>query len=114
MVLSLIGMMVVMVAVIVLAWFVTRWIAVHGAPNFAGGRADDVIRVMRQVNVGRSERLLLVRVHKRCLLLGVTAASMCVLAELSEEESEDLLNTPQLHSFMETFQSVASKIPKKK
>ncbi len=103
-----------MVAVLFLAYFLTRWIAVHGAPNFAGGRIDDALVVLRQVNVGRSERLLLVRLHDRCLLVGVTAASMCVLAELSKEESEQWLRTPGTTSFMETLQSAASKIPKKK
>ncbi len=103
-----------MVAVLALAYFLTRWVAVHGAPNFAGGRADDVLGVLRQVNVGRAERLLLVRLHDRCLLIGVTAASMCVLAELSKEESEQWLRAPGTASFMETLQSAASKIPKKK
>ncbi len=103
-----------MVAVLVLAYFFTRWIAVHGSPNFVGGRNDDVLCVLRQVNVGRTERLLLVRLHDRCLLIGVTAASMCVLAELSKEESEQWLHSPGTVSFMETLQSAASKIPKKK
>jgi len=113
-ILPLIGMMAIMVAVLFLAYFLTRWIAVHGAPNFAGGRTDDVLGVLRQVNVGRTERLLLVRLNDRCLLVGVTSASMCVLAELSKEESEQWLQAPGTASFMETLQSAASKIPKKK
>ncbi len=114
MVLTLIGMLAVMAAVLVLAYYVTRWVAVHGAPNFATGRTDDALCVLRQVNVGRSERLLLVRVNERCLLIGVTPASMDVLAELSEEESERWMNTEAPASFIDTFQSAVSKIPKKK
>lgn len=114
MVLSLIGMLAIMVVVLVLAYLFTRWIAVHGAPNFAVNHTNETFCVLRQVNVGRSERLLLVRVHERCLVIGVTAGSMNVLAELSKEESDALLNVPEPPSFMESLQSAAAKIPRKK
>ncbi len=44
------------------------------------------IEPLAQLNVGKSERLLVVRLGSRCLLLGVTAGGISPLAELTEEE----------------------------
>ncbi len=114
MILPLIGMMAIIAVVLFLAYFATRWIAVHGAPDFTNGKPNDGLSVMRQLNVGRSERLLLVRVHERCLLIGVTPSNMSVLTELTEEEYEACLNDSAPQGFMDALQSAASRLQRKK
>ncbi len=114
MVLALIGTLAMIVAVLFLAYFVTKWIAVHGAPDFTKAKAESGLSVLRQVNVGRSERLLLVRVHERCLLIGVTPASMSVLTELTEEECSACLDGSADPGFADALQSAISRIQRKK
>lgn len=86
-VLSLLGMLLVVVLVLVLAYFSTRLIARQGLPGLPRVSAQGRITLLWQQNVGKNERLVLVQVHSRCLLLGVTASGIQVLTELSEEEA---------------------------
>lgn len=114
---SLLLLMGTVLAILALAYFCTRWIAARGAPNFTRIHGDEALCILRQMNVGKNERLLLVRLQNRCLLVGVTAGSMSVLTELTPEEAEKWLNdaddsTPP--SFLEAIQTTVSKISKKK
>ena len=87
--LSLLGMLVVVALVLALAYFTTRLLARQGMPGLprAGMPIAGKITLLWQQNVGKNERLVLERVHSRCLLLGVTAAGIQVLTELTEEEA---------------------------
>ena len=81
---SLLGMLLAVVAILALAWWVTSLIARQGTLALPGlavaGSASDFC-VLRQIPISRTERLLLVRLNQRCLLL----------AELTEEESQTWL-----------------------
>jgi len=90
-VLSLIGMLLIMAGVLALAWAVSRWIGRHGASGFAGGSGDERFQVLRQIGLGQGQRLLLVRLGERCLLVGVASGGVSLLAELSEEEARSWL-----------------------
>lgn len=85
---SLVGMLLTVAAVLALAYWVTKLIARKGLPGWASGMAGgDRLQVLWQVSLGKSERLVLVRLDKRCLLLGVTSGGISVLTELTEEEA---------------------------
>lgn len=92
-VLSLLGMLLTIVAILALAYWCTRLIARGGLPGFprAGGAGAENMALLWQHNVGKNERLVLVRVHSRCLLLGVTGQSIQVITELTEEEARQWL-----------------------
>lgn len=89
-VLSLLGMLATVAIVLVLAYLCTRLIARQGLPGLprANGQAAENMALLWQHGVGKGERLVLVRVHSRCLLLGVTANQIQVLTELTEEEAK--------------------------
>lgn len=114
---SLVILLIAVTAILALAYWVTRWIAVHGTPDFTGARREEPLCVLRQVNVGRSERLLLVRLQKRCLLIGVTASSMSLLTELTPEEAGEWLEGPGPSAppgFRDIMQEAMARISKKK
>ena len=91
---SLLGMLLAVVAILALAWWVTSLIARQGTLALPGlavaGSASDFC-VLRQIPISRTERLLLVRLNQRCLLLGVAQGGVTLLAELTEEESQTWL-----------------------
>ena len=74
------------IVIIGLAYWVSRKV---GGAGLVPGRQSAALRIepLAQLNVGKSERLLLVRLGSRCLLLGVTAGGISLLAELTEEEA---------------------------
>ena len=88
-VLSLLGMLLTIGVVLVLAYWCTRLIArrgLLGLPGFprSGEKAHENMALLWQRNVGKNERLVLVRV-------GVTGGSIQVLTELSQEEANQWL-----------------------
>ena len=88
---SLLGMLAVVIGILVLAYFATRWIGTYSTRgavrrNLSGG--EGAFSVLAQLSVGRSERLLLVRLQDKCLLLGVTQNSITMLRELDETEAQ--------------------------
>lgn len=73
------------IVIIGLAYWVSRKV---GGAGLVPGQRGVALRIepLAQLNVGKSERLLVVRLGSRCLLLGVTAGGISPLAELTEEE----------------------------
>ena len=111
---SLVGMLLTTVAVLALAYLVTRWVAQRGTSGLPGPAGQD-LKVLWQVSLGKAERLVLVRLDQRCLLLGVTSGGISLLAELTEEEAakwlqkrEEIARQP---SFLEVLRD---NLPKKK
>ncbi len=88
--LPLIGMLAAVVAILVLAYLATRWIASRGVGGGAAGAGMDFC-VLRQLSLGRGERLLLVRLGEGCLLLGVTTDRITLLKELEAGEAAEWL-----------------------
>lgn len=94
---SILGMLLVVIIILVMAWWVTSLIArqgVAGLPGIIAGQNADEFCVLRQIPVSRGERLLLVRLHDRCLLLGVAQGGVSLLTELTEAEAEPWLRQP--------------------
>ena len=87
---SLLGMLVVVVLILVFAYFVTRWLGnlqSRGYQTKVQSRDKSKFCVLGQLSVGRNERLVLVRLQDRCCLLGVTAGSITLLKELGDADS---------------------------
>ena len=76
------------IAVLLLACWVTRRIA-GGMPVAHVKRAGRQIEILAQTTLGKSEALIMVQAGTRCFLLGVTANAITVLAEFTEAEPED-------------------------
>jgi len=80
-------MLAVTAAILVLAYFSTRWIGRLGASEPLGALGDPRLCVLRQLRLGKDERLVLARLGERCLLLGVAAGGVTLLLELAPEEA---------------------------
>ena len=90
-VLQLIWALVVVAAVLVLAWLFTRFVAGRmsgGAP--LGLSKDKPVKLLAQLSVGREQRVLLIQVGEQYYLLGAAQGGVTLLDKLSEEESAEL------------------------
>ena len=104
---SLLGVLAVVVLILYLAYFATRWIGTRSAPGGSGTlrvSGNEKLRILGQLGVGRNERLVLVRVGDRCCLLGVTEHQITLLRELDGDEAAEWLahgEQPSAPSFTE-------------
>lgn len=112
--LTLLWMLVAVVVVLGLAYLATRWISTRGIGGVMGAGSAGEFCVLRQIVVGRSERLLLVRLGERCLLLGVTAGGISLLKELEAEEAEYWLRSRNQTKGAPSFMDVLRENFKKK
>lgn len=103
---TLLGMLLTAAAVLAAAYGVTRWIASRGAMTFSATKGGGELRVLRSIPVGRDQRLLLVRLHQRVLLLGTGTSGVSLLTELTEEEARVWLSAPEpvMPNFWQTLQ----------
>ncbi len=108
---SLLGMLLVVIIILVAAYAVTRMIARQGAISFGGvsARGVEELYVLRQIPIGRGERLVLVRLHERCLLLGTASGGVSLLAELSPEEAGPWLAEAPGGDFLKLLHTSAKK-----
>ena len=90
---SLIWMLVCVLAVIVLAWLFTRYVAGRGGTIGVPGGSER-FRVLARLSLGREQSAVLVKAGEKYLLLGVTATKITVLKELTAEEAETVYVLP--------------------
>ncbi|MBR0280273.1 MAG: flagellar biosynthetic protein FliO [Oscillibacter sp.] len=87
---SALGMLSMTILILILAYWTSRWVGVHGSPGAAsgwpGGMGNENFRVAARLGVGRNAALVVVRVGERCLLLGVTEQNITLLKEWEGEE----------------------------
>ena len=92
---SLLGMLSVAVAILLLAYWTTRWLAAGGGGAFRSGVREGAaagsgsFRIAGQCSLGRNERLVLLRFPETWCLLGVTEHTITVLREWKAEEDWD-------------------------
>lgn len=91
-ILSLLGMLAATAVILILAYLAARWVGRSGLSGPMGTLGDPGLQLLRRLRVGRNEELVLVRLHERCLLLGVTAGSITLLRELTAEEASAWLS----------------------
>lgn len=108
--LSLLWVAVCVAAILVLAYWFTRYVAVRGIPGVQGVRESEQFKVLSRLALGREESLALVRAGERYFLLGITPTAISNLAEFTAEEAEGWLNTQEAAnpppSFREAVQTV--------
>ncbi len=93
--LSLLGMVVVMAAIIGLAYVCTRCIAAGSWAGAAGlPRRKEGLSVLTQAPLGKDQRLAVVQAGKRYFLVGATPQNITLLAELEEAEAAAWLEAP--------------------
>ena len=90
---SLIWLLVCVLAVVVLAYLFTRYVAGRGgAMGMAGG--SERFKVLSRLSLGREQSAVLVKAGEKYLLLGVTASEITVLKELTRSEAEAVYVLP--------------------
>ena len=113
---SLLGVLAVIVLILYLAYFATKWIGMRSVPGGTGtlralGAGD--FRILGQIGVGRNERLVLARLGERCYLLGVTEHQITLLRELDGEEAAPWLarseSAPTAPGFLEVLSETLRK-----
>lgn len=85
-VLSLLGMLLVLAAVLGGCYLATRWVGASGRFGPAAGAGR--LRVLERTALGREHALLVVQVADRYFLLGSSPSGLTLLAELTGEEGE--------------------------
>ena len=116
---SVLGVLAVVILILYLAYWVTRWIGMRSMPQSASARVrtggSGKFCVLGQLGLGgRNERLVLVRLEERCYLLGVTEHQITLLRELDDGEAAEWLREdgqPSAPGFMEVL---AENLRKKK
>ena len=84
---SLLGMLAVIAAVLILAWWATKQIAQRpGLQGFGGRLPNGEMNILAQVSLGTQQRLIVVECAARYFLLGVTEHNISMLSELREED----------------------------
>ena len=91
--LSLVWMLVCVLAVIVLAYLFTRYVAGRGGMIGASGGSER-FKVLARLPLGREQSAVLVKAGEKYLLLGVTASKIDLLKELTPEEAEAMYALP--------------------
>ena len=91
--LSLIWLLVCVLAVVVLAYLFTRYVAGRGGTIGASGGTER-FKVLARLSLGREQSAVLVKAGEKYLLLGVTASEINLLKELTPEEAEEIYALP--------------------
>jgi flagellar biosynthetic protein FliO len=87
-VLSLLWVVICVAVVLALAYWVTKYVALHGrAGVYNKTENGGEFVLLSRLALGKDQQLAVVRVGERCYLLGVTAAQITLLAELTPEEA---------------------------
>lgn len=83
---SFLWLIIMILVIIALAYWFTRYMAGHGAFGVVA-RLGGGLEVLAQLPMGRDQRLVVVQAGERYFLLGVTAAEITLLTEFTEEEA---------------------------
>lgn len=78
---SALGTLIIVIAVLLLAWWCTRQLA--GRTRL--GMQSGYIRVLDRVSIAQDKMILLIQVGDRCYLTGVSSSSITTLAEITDE-----------------------------
>lgn len=76
--------------VVVLMVYLSHVFSKHVATGVFRAAKSKHIKVIDQVMIGQDRCLLIAKVQSRCFLIGVSAQTMSMIAELTPEECEEL------------------------
>ena len=91
---SLLWMLVCVVAIILLAYLFTKYIAGRGGGRLGLSGSSDRFRVLARLSLGREQSVALVKAGERYLLLGVVPSGVTLLKELTQEEADAICPPP--------------------
>lgn len=94
---ALLGMLITVVLILALAYFFTKYLARFKLSGFTSKASSGRMQILDQLTMGTDQRLVLVQVGARYLLLGISAAGITELIELSTEEAALWENDEQDH-----------------
>lgn len=104
-ILSIIGTIVLMIAVFAAAYFVSKYVGKHYKPNYGLSKH---ITVIESTIIGKDRSLLIVKAGEKALLIGSTPNEFTLLSELDAQQfaaDSDLSETVQ-KDFVTTFRDV--------
>lgn len=89
-ILSLVWLLVCVLAIAVLAYLCTKYVAGRGGglPGMGGGNAR--FKVLARLSLGRDQALALVQAGERYLLVGSAPSGVNLVAELTQEEAQSI------------------------
>jgi len=96
------GLAIVVIAIVAMAWIIKR-------TGYVNTRANGQLKVVGGLTLTQRERLLLIQVGKKQLLLGVSPGGISTLHELEENIETNDDNKPSMESFAQKFQSLLGK-----
>ena len=106
---SLLGMLALVVLILFLAFWATRWLGnLQANGSFGRGRTggNGSFSVFGRISLGKNEQLVLIRIQDSCFLLGVTSGSITLLKEFDSEEAKVWLSeadAPRAPGFAEVL-----------
>lgn len=107
--LSLLWMLLCVVAIAVMAYLFTRYIAGRGGFGQVSAACRGQLRVLGRVSVGREQSIVLIQAGEKYYLLGVAASGVSMLERLTKEEAQTMcpnLDQPPPPGFREAFGEV--------
>ncbi|MGD8784134.1 MAG: flagellar biosynthetic protein FliO [Thioalkalispiraceae bacterium] len=93
------GLAVIVIAILAMAWVIKR-------TGYVNTRASGQLKVIGGLTLTQRERLLLVQVGKKQILLGIAPGRISTLHELEENIDLGVEHKPQMESFAQKLQSV--------
>ena len=76
------------IVIIALAyWFTRHVVGRAGISTIGKYQQNESLKLLHQLQLGKDQRLAVVKAGEKYLLLGITAQSISLLTELSEEEA---------------------------
>ena len=96
------GLAIVVIAIVAMAWVIKR-------TGYVNTRANGQLKVVGGLTLTQRERLLLVQVGKKQLLVGVSPGGISTLHELEENIDANDSNKPSMETFAQKLQSMLGK-----
>jgi flagellar protein FliO/FliZ len=93
--LSIAGAILMIVAIVVLAFYSTRWLG----KRMGGSTASRYLSVVDRIPLGQDKYIAIVRVGEKNLLIGVSQGSVTNLGELNEEDLTQVVTEQTLPTF---------------
>ena len=93
-ILSLVWLLVCVLAIAVLAYLFTKYVAGRGGGFPGAGGGNTRLKAMARLPLGRDQSLVLVQAGERYLLLGSAPSGVNLVAELTQEEAQALCAAP--------------------
>lgn len=85
--LALLGMLLTVIVILILAYGFTKYLARFQLGKMRPSANGGKMRLVDQLAVGSDQRIALVQIGSRYLILGLSSNAITQLAELSEEEA---------------------------